>query len=174
MPEGVRWEHSNEDWLKGVNRALFVAMHGWMRLSVQRARQWAPVRSGRLVREIKADPETPRLEAFLRVLGIIGVSGLAYARAHELGSGIHGPDKMPYPIKPRYAKVLAFPWPNAPEAVRRSQPGHEKTGLFFFASVQHPGVRPPHGKGYLRPGVKLEQAAAERLLLEALKAEMVI
>lgn len=76
------------------------------------------------------------------------------AHAYEYGSGIHSKDgaKMPYPIRPKKAKVLRFVW----ERLMQEEP-------VFAKEVQHPGVvAASYGEGYLH-------ASARRLLVDAKK-----
>lgn len=174
MAEGVEWEYSDVEFEAGVKRAMLSAMDGWLKMAIQRARELAPVDTGRLFREIKQDPMTPMMVDRYRVIGAFGVSGLAYARAHEFGSGVHSPQNpRTYEIRPRYAKALAFKWPNAPEAVIARQPQARETGIFFFTKVNHPGVPAANaGRGYLRPALTDTVKDGKALFTEALKAEL--
>lgn len=71
----------------------------------------------------------------------------AMLAAHELGSGLHGPNATKYPIRAKNKPQLVFLWPNPPwgyvhPKIRQIQmPGGP---LVFLDSVMHPGVRPQH------------------------------
>lgn len=90
---------------------------------------FGPYTTGNLARSIKADP--PRID-FGRVTGSMG-SDLNYAAAVEDGSGLYGPRRSKYVIRPRNAKRLRFYW--------------RKVGrVVSLPIVHHPGQR---GKHYL-------------------------
>lgn len=169
----AEWEHSDTEIVAAFQRGLLVGMDGWLKMAVQTARELAPVKTGRLAREIKQDPTTPFMLRQFTAFGAYGVSGLEYAKAHEFGSGIHGTRGSTYPIVPKYAKALAFRWPNAPAAVIDAQPRSKQTGIFFFAKVNHPGVKAANeGEGYLRPAGSRTREDALKLTYEAIVAEL--
>lgn len=90
---------------------------------------FGPYTLGNLARSIHA--RGPFVE-FGRVAGSVG-SDLNYAAAVEGGSGLYGPRRSKYPIRPRNAKRLRFYW--------------RKVGrVVSLPVVHHPGQR---GKGYL-------------------------
>ena len=175
-PEGITWDKTDAEWTAAAERGLLVGLSAWLDLAVQQAKKLAPFKTGRLEREIKRDPASPTLVGPLLVSGEFGVSGLEYAAAHEFGSGIHDfKNPHTYEIKPRYAAVLAFKWPNAPEGLRDPN-NPDKT--FFFRVVNHPGVRAANkGQGYLRGAAEMTRnpisgISGKTLMIDALKAEL--
>lgn len=132
---------------------LLNGMQAWMVECAKVASQRAPVRTSRLANEIKADPQGPNEIKPMVVQGLVGVSGLEYARAQELGSGLHaqvGPRELiPIPaLDNTDAKTLMFEWPEGP----KPHPAYnEELGVYFFKRIWHPGVKAANeGKGYLR------------------------
>jgi hypothetical protein len=151
----------------------------WGAEAASRAKDAAPVLSGRLVREIKVDPAGPRESPSLVFSILFGVSGLSYARAHEYGSGIHSLDpayRQLIPIEAGFwtgksnAKSLAFHWPDGP----KDHPAYNaEKDMFFFRKVYHPGVEAANqGKGYLRLGAERSKELGKRLLMEAIIARL--
>lgn len=67
------------------------------------AKQKAPVDSGRLQSSILIDPAKQKGNV---IEGSVGTS-VDYSVAQEIGTGIYGPSRQP--IRPKRAKVLAFP-----------------------------------------------------------------
>lgn len=96
-----------------------------------------------------------------------------YARAFEFGSGIHsekGGGK--YPIRPRKAKFLVFPWDKAYEYIPRTS-----DGKVMLAAVNHPGVKAASGgQGYIRPAARelLDKGEAQlgKLAKKAILADL--
>lgn len=89
-----------------------------------------PYTMGTLARSIEVDG--PYLGGG-RVHGSVG-SDLPYAASVEKGSGLYGPRRDKYLIRPRNAKLLRFYW--------------RRVGRYVeLPYVYHPGQR---GKGYLR------------------------
>lgn len=143
----------------------------WGDLVVQRASDGAPVDTGRLARSIHRD-EVEEIAPF--VVSTLAGSNVEYARAQELGSGLHAdPEFLPegqsperYPIEPVFAKALAFEWPGGP----KDHPAYDaESGLFFFARVMHPGVQ---AQPYLRPAARETLADGRRLVMEAVRVEL--
>lgn len=175
MAEFARRAGNRSDLEMKILRGLMTGLEAWADLAVDEAKEYAPVLTGRLAREIKKD-ETGAKEID-RLVGAIdfGVSGLEYARAHELGSGIHALDPSARelieikPITPG-VQALRFPWPDGPT----DHPAYnEEQGVFYFARVFHPGVPPANqGEGYLRKAAHETESRGKRLLLLAVTAEM--
>lgn len=171
-------------------------MEAWGMLVAQRAAMQAPVgkpqkrhpdfhgqewrdQSTRLATSIHVDPEGPRVE---RVDGRkkftirIGTN-VPYARAQEMGSGIHSESPHPqrrYPIvagklqDPELAGgrwALFFFWPDGPQ----DSPAHYGDGWFHFAYVMHPGVP---AQPYLRPALQESLDEGKQLFYDAIKAEL--
>jgi hypothetical protein len=163
------------DFQERIFRGQYIGMTAWGQIAAERAAELAPVDTGRLAREIKVDQAGPQ-EVAPGILGIsFGVSGLEYARAHELGSGIHSLDPAYRhfieikPVTPG-VKSLAFAWPAGP----KGHPAYDQeSGMFFFARIMHPGVRPANqGEGYLRLAAKETKEEGTRLLLEAITSQL--
>jgi hypothetical protein len=146
-------------------------------IATQSAKLLAPVKTGRLAREIKWGE--PYMKDDLLAACKYGVSGLEYALAQEFGSGLYveadapgNPKRAAYPITAGYwtgkspRKSLAFVWPNGP----KPHPAYdESTGLYFFREVMHPGVHP---HPYLRPAYDQTKTEGARLILSAVMAEL--
>jgi hypothetical protein len=98
-----------------------------------------PYTTGHLARSIHS---TGPFFEFGRVGGTVG-SDLPYAAAVESGSGLHGPSRSKYTIRPVRARHLRFYW--------------RKVGrVVTLPKVRHPGQR---GKQYL---LKAAQSVARR------------
>jgi hypothetical protein len=93
----------------------------------------------------------------------------AMLAAHELGSGLHGPNATKYPIRAKNAPNLVFLWPNPPwgyvhPKIRQIQmPGGP---LVFLKSVMHPGVKAQH---FLFRSVRENDEKLMAAFLEAVK-----
>lgn len=147
-----------------------IGLDAWAALVAQRASLKAPVATSQLAQSITYVVESfPELLAAWRA--IVGTN-IEYAAAQEFGSGIHDPDQ-PHTITIEAGfwtgksnkKSLAFGWPNAPAGM---EPDPD-TGLFFFRSVQHPGVR---AQPYLRPALRETEEEGRSLLLQAIVTEL--
>ena len=100
---------------------------------------FGPYTTGRLASSLRT--RGPFME-FGRVTGSVG-SDLPYAAAVEGGSGLHGPRRSKYVIRPNRAKMLKFYW--------------RKVGrVVVLPKVNHPGQR---GKDYL---LKAAQSVSRR------------
>ncbi len=154
-------------------------MQAWMIEAAKIASEHAPVKTSRLATEIKPDPNGPIEIEPLVIQGKIGVSGLEYARAHELGSGIHALDpaeRRLIPITAGYwtgrsdAKALMFVWPEGP----RPHPAYnEELGVYFFHTVYHPGVPAANeGQGYLRLAAHKTLDYGKRALILGITARL--
>lgn len=127
-------------------------------LNVQRvAKQKCPVDTGRLRGSI-------RVEFYSNGLGAGVSTDVKYAPAVEFGSGLYGPEKRKYPIRPKTAKVLAWPtqiastWSpkqgqggralygkkgvKAPSKRSQMTTNKQNASKTFALGVMHPGVRP--------------------------------
>jgi len=148
----------------------------WSELVAQRARENAPVDTYFLSPSIHADEPEENELVFRNIVG----TNVEYARAHELGSGIHALDPAERELILIEAgfwtgksekKALAFHWPDGPKDLPNYDPATDK---FIFRRVYHPGVRPAHGgKGYLRKALEETREDGRNLFLSALLAEMI-
>lgn len=124
----------------------------------QRATNNAPIKTGRLGRSITSDK--PKQVGPLEFTVDVGTN-VEYARAHELGSGLHstvGP-KEKYAIIAK-GRALEFSWPNAPAEVADRYP--DSFPLVYYKSVMHPGIRPTP---YLTPAINSATDEIRALIL---------
>jgi HK97 gp10 family phage protein len=128
-------------------------------LVAQRATRRAPRLTGRLKRSITHGKPYKRGRTGWAI--DVGTN-VEYARAQELGSGIHAEGGgQPYPIRPVKKKALAFVWPDAPAHIKPSP----ETGKVVLAKVMHPGVKP---QPYLRPALNASIQEIKGILLSSL------
>lgn len=160
----------------------FNGMSAWMVLVKKRSSELAPFDTGRLARSIHTDDAFPIESAPLIFEGQIGTN-VEYARAHELGSGIHALDPAARELIVIEAgfwtgksdkKALNFPWADGP----KDHPAYNETGpyagTFTFRRIYHPGVKPAWGgQGYMRKAGHESVDEARRLMLAAIIAELV-
>ena len=154
-------------------------MSAWTIVARQRAQSFAPVATGRLARSITEDPAGPQEIEPLIFSSLFGTN-VEYARAHELGSGIHALDPSERELILIEAgfwtgksdkKALSFFWPNAPDDLPAQAEGPH-AGKHVFRRVYHPGVPAANqGQGYLRRGAKDSADVGRRMVLEAVLAE---
>ena len=165
----VRREGNADQFLVKLILGVRIGLDAWASLVAQRASLKAPVDTTQLAQSITYQVENfPELLAAWRAE--IGTN-IQYARAQEFGSGIHDP-KGPHTITitagfwtgKSNKKALAFAWPGAPAGM---EPNAE--GLFFFRSIEHPGVP---AQPYLRPALRETEAEGRQLLLHAIVAEI--
>lgn len=167
----ARLSRSTDQVNASIATGLLKGVLAWGMVATQNARLKAPVKTGRLAREIKASE--PYMKAPLVAAIKVGVSGLAYARAVEFGSGIHaegGSQGYIHIVAGAYTgksskKALAFVW----ERVRGDIAYGPESNKVFFRSVMHPGVMP---RPYLRPGVESSKEQGRRLIMDAVAAEL--
>jgi hypothetical protein len=157
--------------LKGVE--------AWADLAVQISKEvYVPVKTGRLARSIHKDKEGAQ-EVEPLIFSILFGTNVNYARAHELGSGIHAlnpAERELIKIEAGYwtgkstKKALAFQWPEGPT----DHPAYdEESGKFVFRAVYHPGVPAANqGRGYLRPAAKDSMDTGKALVASAIVAEL--
>jgi hypothetical protein len=117
---------------------------------------------------VKGPTETA--EGFSVEIGsFAGGKTTAILAAHELGSGLHGPNTTKYPIRAKNKPQLVFLWPNPPwgyvhPKIRQIQmPGGP---LVFLNSVMHPGVKAQH---FLLRAVRENDEKLVAAFLEAVK-----
>jgi hypothetical protein len=161
-----------------ILRGAMVGMRAWLDLASQRAENLAPVDTSRLAKSIHVDPDSPYELDRLVFTGIFG-SNVEYARAHELGSGIHASDpayreliliEAGFWTGKSDKKALAFHWPGGPKDLPNYDP---ETDKFIFRRVYHPGVPAANqGKGYLRPAAQSTKEDGPRLVVSAITAEL--
>ena len=149
-----------------IEAGLTVGVAAAGEIVAQRAQAMAPVDTGRLARSIRRTEPTTR--GPMRVSCLVGTN-VEYAAAQEFGSGLRAEDESARHviiIEPRYAKALAFRWPDGP----KDNPAYDhRSGLFFFRRVRHPGV-PPHP--YLRPALASVRSEAAVTIMEAVAAAL--
>ena len=160
---------------------LFNGVDAWQYLVATRASKLAPFDRGRLARSIHPDPEFPIETEPMVVAGQVGTN-VEYARAHELGSGIHSlnpADRELILIEAGYwtgksnKKALNFAWPGGPENISAFNPTGPYKGTFTFRRVYHPGVPAAHGgEGYLRLAGKRTRDEGRRMVLQAVMSEL--
>lgn len=141
----------------------------WGDLTRQEAMLKAPVKTGRLARDIKLGTvEEPQALEFTISIG----TNVEYARAQEMGSGQFAEDpehRVPFiPIMARRKKALRFKWPGFPGDPNQSSAYDSESGFFFFRSIKHPGVHP---KRYLRGALEAKRQPGIRLAVQAVLAE---
>lgn len=157
------------------------------RTLTQRARNKAPVDTGRLARSIHWS--SPFMAGPL-AMGVTVGTNVVYAAAHEFGSGIHAED----PAKRELIKIEAGFWTgkSKKKALKFHWPGHERpiyqtriqsiggefrpykvqtgtTDEYVLRYVLHPGV-PAHP--YLRPALKEVGPMVPRLVMVRIRREM--
>jgi hypothetical protein len=161
-------------------------MDAWQRYAAQEAKSsaetGAPVDTGRLARSIRDDPAYPQETSPLMFAGQIASFGVEYARAHELGSGIHAPDPADRQLILIEAgfwtgksdkKALNFVWADGPTDHPAYNSEGKYAGTFTFRRVYHPGVPAAHGgRGYLRYSAEESVPVGRRLMLQAITVAM--
>lgn len=164
-----------------ILQGLFNGVDAWQYLVEGRASELAPVATSRLAKSIHADPNFPIEIEVMIVVGQVGTN-VEYARAHELGSGIHAlnpADRELIEIEAGFwtgksnKKALNFPWPAGPT----THPAYNATGpyagTFTFRKIYHPGVPAANqGEGYLRLAAKQSQEEGRRIVLQAVINEL--
>jgi hypothetical protein len=167
-----------------IVRGGMAGISAWGLRAVQTAQEYSPVDTGRLARSINLetmDPAGPQ-EPDPLVFTILFGTNVEYARAHELGSGIHALDPAARELIVIEAgfwtgksnkKSLSFVWPAGPKPHPALQTEGDYAGRYSFRRVYHPGVRPARqGKGYLRSGARDTLADGRRLIVLAITAEL--
>ncbi|KKM93617.1 hypothetical protein LCGC14_1206480 [marine sediment metagenome] len=156
----------------------------WGMMAVQKAQEYAPVDTARLVRSINLDDVKPSGPQELEqlVFTILFGTNVEYARAHELGSGIHSLDPAERElilIEPGFytgesdKKALSFFWPAGPKPHSALQTEGDYAGKYAFRRVWHPGVKPAQeGQGYLRKGAHDTKKTGLRAIVVSITAEM--
>ena len=133
-----------------LENACKLSLLEWGMLVAQRARQKAPVLTGRLKRSITNGLPFQAARFFWKAL--VG-SNVEYARIQELGGEI-----PPHEIRPKSKQALAFDWPDAPADLKPS-----KSGKYVFKKVMHPGAKIP-AQPYLRPALKETKKTGLKIL----------
>jgi hypothetical protein len=107
-----------------------------------------------------------------------GTRGHKDARAQEYGSGLHSTKGTPatYKILPKKSKVLMFPWqPAEPMAARGSSKYYgDFGGRWMFTEVDHPGIAPYKGKGYLRISIEKARPYIKNVIRETIGEDFVL
>lgn len=160
---------------------LFNGSTAWQNLVQDRASKLAPVRHGRLARSIHANPNFPIEIEEMVVVGQVGTN-VEYARAHELGSGIHALDPSHRELILIEAgfwtgksdkKALNFVWPAGPQDHPAFNTEGPYAGTFTFRRVYHPGVPAANqGEGYLRLAGKQTLDEARRIVIQSVISEL--
>ena len=174
-----------------IERALIVGgfngMEAWQLLVAKEASEspktGAPTDTTRLAKSIRGNPAFPIETKPLVFEGQVASFGVEYARAHELGSGIHALNPADRELILIEAgiftgksnkKALNFPWKGGDTSMSAYNTSGPHAGTFTFARIWHPGVRPAHGgKGYLRYSAKESVPKGRRRMLVAMKTELV-
>ena len=96
------------------------------------AQRFVPVDSGNLAESIGQEM---RLENN-QIIGRVGFNAVHGIYVHE-GTGENGPRGVPYTIRPRTKKALAFEWKGAPANAPRLPDGR-----VVYRKVTHRGIKP--------------------------------
>lgn len=138
----------------------------------------APAQTTRLAKSIRGNPAYPVEVRPLVFMGQVGAH-TEYARAHELGSGIHSLNPADRELILIEAgiftgksdkKALNFPWKGGDTKMSAYNATGPHAGTFTFARIWHPGVRPAHGgKGYLRYSARESVPKGRRMMMLAMK-----
>ena len=166
-------------------KAGFNGMTAWQLLVKEEAQgpspTSAPADTTRLAKSIREDANFPIESRPLVFEGQVGAN-TEYARAHELGSGIHAlnpADRELILIEAGILtgksdkKALNFPWKGGDTSMSAYNESGPHAGTFTFQRIWHPGVRPAHeGKGYLRYSARASIPKGRRIMLLAFKKEM--
>ena len=174
---------ARQEFIQIVTQAGLKGVHAAAILVAQRAKEIASEKgirkTGALIRRINAGE--PWAEGF--VFHCLVTNNLPYARAHEMGSGLHSEDaskRAKYPIwagklnpgqtkslNPKWA--LSFQWPAGP----KPHPAHTEEGTYAshytFGKIMHPGVRP---RPYMRPALAQSKDEVIGLVLSSIVAEL--
>ena len=140
---------SESEWKHGLSDGLTDAAID----ITERARDYAPVATGRLIRTIRP---WGHMSGLTRII-VAGSSDVVYARPQEMGSGIHGSRRRKYAIRPKRGKYLRIPSQTMLTQRRGSRAvlKQRKTGrvaastqrrygndaYVFKKMVMHPGVK---------------------------------
>lgn len=160
---------------------LFNGVSAWQLLVEGRASKLAPVDTSRLAKSIHANPNFPIEIKELVVVGQVGTN-VEYARAHELGSGIHALDPSARELIKIEAgfwtgksdkKALSFAWPGGPKPHPAYNESGPHAGKYTFRVVYHPGVPAANqGEGYLRLALKETKEEGKRIVIQSVINEM--
>ena len=174
---------ARQEFVRLVTNAGLRGVHAAAKLVAQRAQEIASEKgirdSGDLIRRINAgEPWADGLIFYCDV-----TANVPYARAHEMGSGLHSEDaskREKYPIwagklNPGVTKSLnpkwslSFQWPAGP----KPHPAHSEKGQYAshytFGKIMHPGVKP---RPYMRPALAQSKDEVIQLVLSSIAAEL--
>ncbi|MHA2135897.1 MAG: hypothetical protein ACW99J_18725 [Candidatus Thorarchaeota archaeon] len=176
-------KNSHENMEAGLILGGLLGMEAWADIVAQEAgtSMHMPVDTATLSQSIIKDPKGAQIErnggtiTFSHRVG----SGLEYAPAQEMGSGLYhewddGRPRRAYaivagalqdPPMPGGKKALAFEWPNAPAGMEPTGKG----GKFLFTYVMHPGVR---AKRFLRNANRDKRERGIALVRNSMMAAM--
>lgn len=165
---------SGAAWDSGINEGLTDAAND----IANKAKSNAPRKTSRLSQSIRV---FGRLSGHKRLI-VAGGGSVLYAHAHEFGSGLHGPSRRRYPIRPRKAKWLRFPSQElltqrrgsraklrtrlTGKVSNRTQKRYGNDAYKFTKLVMHPGVKATHFMGNA-----LRDSPVEDILAKALVSE---
>jgi len=185
MSDVVQRARAESEFIRMLQTAGLRGIHAAAKLVAQRAQQIASEKgvrdTGALIRGIY--PGEPWVEGLVFYCDVLVNKNVPYARAHEMGSGLHAEDarfRGKYPIwagklnpgktrslDPKWA--LSFQWPAGP----KPHPAHTEEGeyasYYTFAKIMHPGVK---ARPYLRPALKQSQDEITQLVLSSIHAEL--
>jgi hypothetical protein len=115
-----------EDYTQRLDAVIETKLNGALNAIKDDIAVGAPHRTGELANSFYVIPATGGNLAWE---GYIASTKAAQARAHNYGSGVHGPSRSTYPIEPKTSKFLRF----------------EKEGeIKYRRLVMHPGVYALH------------------------------
>jgi len=178
----VERTRTEQEFYRLIQGAGIKGIHAAAKIVAQRAQEIASEKNiratGDLIRRINAgEPWAKGLIFYCDV-----TVNVPYARAHEMGSGLHSEDpskRRKYPIiagkhnpatrslNPKWS--LSFQWPAGP----KPHAAHSETGQYAshyaFVKVMHPGVKP---RPFLRPALDEKRELIPQLILDSIKAEL--
>lgn len=174
---------ARQEFVRLVTQAGLNGVHAAAKLVAQRAKEIASEKgirkSGDLIRRINAgEPWADGWKFHCLV-----TNNLKYARAHEMGSGLHSEDasrRAKYPIwagklnpgvtqslDPKWA--LSFQWPAGPKPHSAHTEEGQYASHYVFGKIMHPGVKP---RPYMRPALAQSKDDVIQLVLSSIAAEL--
>jgi len=130
----------NNEILAGLTRAAFIFAKE-VRNNLRRGKYPDEITKGIKVDSAKASGDGASIEI---------VFDAPMARAFEIGSGEHGPEREKYEIRPKSGKALAFEWDKTPAGPGEKFIGSLPDGRLMFRFVDHPGIE---ARPYIEPAL---------------------
>lgn len=147
-----------------IRTALNRRATNWAGMLTRLAKEFAPSH----LREVISSRVEPRGDdQYTIILSAKIVKGVSEdAAAQEYGSGIHA-ENAPHKILilPKKAKALVFKW----DRVDYNDFPHTPDGKVVLRKVEHPGIYPYRGIGYLRPAIQELKAKGHAELSEEVR-----